>query len=104
MGIESKLLSKKYYLKFSDGSTWAVPLHVILMNHAEYYAYKDGVDSMEYLEKESIPFFEADESNIEDWAKNNMNWDDVSIHAIQIRKPALDFQSEWTNSPVKIAP
>lgn len=104
MGIESKLLNKKYYLKFSDGSTWAVPVHLIMMNHAEFYAGRSGSDPMEVLEKETIPFFEEDDFNIEDWAKNNMNWDEVKDQAVQITPPAIDFQSEWINSKVKIAP
>lgn len=103
MGIESKLLNKKYYLKFSDGSTWAVPTYVIMMNHAEYCAGNNGQDPMSALENETIPYFEADDSNIEDWAKNNMNWVEVKDHAVQITPPAIDFQSEWCNAQVKIA-
>lgn len=104
MGIESKLLNKNYYLKFSDGSTWAVPIYTIMMNHAEFYAGRSGTDPMTVLEKETIPFFEEDDYNIEDWAKNNMNWTDVVEHAIQVTKPILDYQIEWTTSKVKIAP
>jgi len=104
MGIESKLLNKKYYLKFSDGSTWAVPIYTIMMNHAEYVASNNGQDPMVALENESIPFFEEDDYNIEDWAKNNMNWTDVVEHAVQVTKPTLDYQTEWMNSQVKIAP
>ena len=104
MSIESKLFNKKYYLKFSDRSTWAVPVHLIMMNHAEYVAGNNGQDPMVALEKETIPFFEEDDCNIEYWAKNNMNWGEVKDLAVQITPPALNFQSEWINSKVKIAP
>lgn len=103
MAIESALLNKRYFMKFTDGSTWAIPVHVILLNHSEYVASNSGQDPMAALEAETIPYFEEDVSNIEDWAKNNMNWSEISEHAVQITPPSLDFQNEWMTAKVKLA-
>lgn len=96
------LLSKKYYMKFSDGSTWVVPVHVIAMNRAEQYAGEyDDVHAS--LVQDTLPLFAQNPDEITDWAKNNMNWADVEHEAVQIRKPnGVNYQSEWVDCEVII--
>lgn len=96
----SDVLSKTYYMKFSDGSTWAVPVHVIAMNHAMSYAPEQDV--IRYLHEETIPLF-GDPNEIQDWAQNNMDWSDVEREAVKVfESKKLNFQKEWGECEVKV--
>ncbi len=82
-------------MKFSDGSTWALPVLTIAWNHAMHYSESEA-DAIEYLNNETLPLFGNSVDEIEDWAKNNMDWSDVADEAIKVFEPkTLDFQQEW---------
>lgn len=81
-------------MKFSDGSTWAVPVLTIAMHHARTHAHESQV--MEYLHEETLPLFGETITEVEDWAKNNMDWSDVADEAVKVFEPkTLDYQQEW---------
>lgn len=84
-------------IKMDDGSTWGVPIEVIARHRENFYANKFNGDIEESLKQDTIPFFEEDEYNIEDWASNNMNWDDVKKHAMLIESGNVDYQEGWIN-------
>jgi hypothetical protein len=86
-----------YKFKMSNGDWWQVPLAVIAMKRAENYAHEYNGDLQASLEDDTLPYFEDDEYNVEDWARNNMNWTDVEIHACRIEEGEIDFQEEWVN-------
>lgn len=86
-----------------DGSVWAVPVEVIARNRATHYAHEFGGDVGRSLAEDTMPLFKADDYEIEDWAANNMNWDDVQPHALRVKDaPAPDFQEGWCNGNKKV--
>jgi len=95
-------MSKHLQVEMPDGSKWAIPVHVIAMNRATYYAKNDGVSIEQSLNNDTLPLFEADEYQIEDWAANNMNWSDVQHVAICTNKGETDYEDGWCNGEKEI--
>lgn len=92
------ILDKRYVITMEDQSQWSVPVKVIAMNRAAYYADENfNGDLDRSLQEDTVPLFEADEYEIEDWAKNNMSWSDVVSFASQIKAPEIDFEDGWVN-------
>jgi hypothetical protein len=90
---------KKYYLvTMSDSSVWIVPVEIIARNRAEVYKDEFGGDVERSLKEDTMPLFEADIFEIEDWACNNMNWSDVKDHAV-MRTDAEppSYADDWVN-------
>ena len=82
-----------------DGSRWAVPVMTIARDRAKHYASEFDGDVERSLDEDTMPLFEADPYNVQDWAVNNMNWADVKDHA-RIYAPAKpitdeDMQEAW---------
>lgn len=85
-------------IKQDDGSTWAVPVEVIARDRAANYASEFGGDVERSLAEDTLPLFESDPWEIQDWSGNNMNWSDVQAHAWKLRDaPPPDFQEAWMN-------
>ncbi len=84
-----------------DGSTWDVPAKIIAENRAKYYAEKDLETSYEAELKCALD----DDFTIEDWAANNMDWEDIKAHATRIkqeREMNVDFQEGWVNGEKEV--
>ena len=96
-------LDKKYCVTMPDGSVWAVPVRVIAEDHAAYYYKKREYESMEEAMEVTMAFFE-DDYEVMDWARNNMDWDDVKSQAWQIESPTeeVDWDEGWANGKVEI--
>ena len=93
----------KNYLsvEFSDGSTFRIPIGIIALNRAEYFAKKEGGDDpVKYstIFEEEYQYTLGDSAELLDWAANNMNWSDVEEYAIQIDTKSADFEEEWPNT------
>lgn len=87
-------------VKQSDGSIWGVPVELIAMSRAEHYAHEFGNDVQRSLKEDTLPLFDGNggESEVLDWAENNMNWPDVADKALLIKMPGSpDFQEAWVN-------
>ena len=88
---------KKYFtVELNDGSIWGVPVEMIARNRAAYYADEFDGDVEASLKEDTLPLFEEDDYQIEDWAVNNMNWSDFDGHQFKLKeadKP--DFQGAW---------
>lgn len=85
-------MKEKYRVKMSDGSVWEIPVERIIINRASYYNSKG-----------EAPEFEIDEDEIEDWARGNMDWDDVKFFARLVSPPDdVDFQDGWVNGEIEI--
>ena len=103
MGKIDNIMDKSYVATMPDGSRWAVPVKVIALDRAEFYARRDREfnGSVERsLEEETIPCFEEDPYCCADWAKGNMNWSDVEGHAVEVERekvPPVDYQEGWVN-------
>lgn len=101
---ERKVSKKHLQVEMPDGSKWAVPVEVIALNRANYYANNDGVSLAKSLNEDTLPLFESSPFEIEDWAANNMNWVDVVGVAKKIKDPDpdSDYQEGWVNGEKKI--
>lgn len=89
-------MHKYMTIEMPDSSVWAVPVEMIALHRAKHYAHLYGGDVEKSLKEDTIPSFESDTDEIEDWAVNNMNWADFNGHQIKVSSPApVDFQSGW---------
>ena len=91
------ILTKSYITTMPDGSKWAVPVSVIAGHRAKHYAHEFGGDIEKSLQEDTGPLFESDDYAIEDWAQNNMSWDDVKDLAECIEPAKCDFEKGWMN-------
>lgn len=98
-----KFKRKWIRVEMPDGSKWDVPVMAVAMNRARYYADKDFNGDVERsLSMDTLPYFE-DESEILDWARNNMNWSDVVGVAVKVDEPTkVDFEEGWVNGDAEI--
>lgn len=80
-----------------DGSKWDVPVEFIANNRAEHYAHEFNGNVQQSLDEDTLPLFEADHYEIEDWAANNMNWSDVERMATMAVSGETDYQEGWVN-------
>lgn len=82
----------------SDGSIWAVRISTIAKNRAAYYADEYDGDVEKSLAEDTLPLFQSDTYEIQDWASNNMDWSDFNGQQYCVKGPdALDFQEAWVN-------
>lgn len=91
---------KKYMtIRMPDNSVWAVPVMVIAENRAKFYADDFNGHLERSLAEDTIPLFEECPAEIQDWAGNNMNWDEVADMAVKVKTPKhpVDFQEGWAN-------
>ncbi|EPL8679499.1 hypothetical protein N0P70_005498 [Klebsiella michiganensis] len=92
-----KLNTQYMVVTMPDSSNWQVPVSAIARNHAAYYANKHGTDIETELTERTIPLFNGNEADIEDWAENNMNWSDISQFAKQVTAGKVDYDDGWVN-------
>lgn len=90
-------ITKFMNVTMPDNSVWQIPTEVIARHHAAYYAKKHDISLEDSLERYTLPLFQSDTYEIEDWATNNMNWSDVQPHATMIRPGEVDFDDGWAN-------
>lgn len=85
-------------IEMPDGSVWGVPVDMISRNRAAHYASEFGGDVERSLTEDTLPMFESDEYEIQDWAADQMNWSDFDGHQVKIKDaPPPDFQQAWMN-------
>ena len=99
MSIFKEQIDRMFYdTIMEDGSTWRVPVSIIALNRAAFYAPEFGGDTSLSLEEDTGPLFVGDDYEIKDWAANNMNWSDVALLATEIcDPPPTDFLEGWLN-------
>lgn len=97
------ILKKTYRVTMPDDSVWAVPVSEIAMNRADHYLGEFNGDLIKSLYEDTLPLFQENESEIKDWAQNNMDWCDVMSVAVRLETPdsAKRYASGWTN-PEKV--
>ena len=101
---------KQKYLRITmpDGSRWDVPAVFIAKSRATYYAAHDtnttNGPKFDKVYKEEFQNTMSDDSELSDWAANNMNWVDVSSVAckVQIEEEEIDYQEGWLNGEKEI--
>jgi hypothetical protein len=93
-------ISNKYLrVSMPDGTKWDVPVMEIAKNRAENYKDEFGNDLERSLQEDTLPLFEDDNSEVLDWAANNMDWLDVAEFALQVPLETVptDYQEGWVN-------
>lgn len=66
-------MHKYMTVRTQDGSTWAVPVEMIARNRAKFYANEFGDDVERSLNEDTLPLFQRDKYEIQDWAVNNID-------------------------------
>ncbi len=101
MSIENKFLK----VSMPDGSKWKIPVRVIAEHRAKYYANKKHISLEQALNEYVLPIFEEDEYEVEEWATNQMDWEDVVKYAEKIKDTGLtaeELQEGWVNGDKEI--
>lgn len=84
-------------VQMPDGSEWAYPVMEIARNRAAHYADEFGGDVELSLAEDTLPLFRADAYEIEDWAANNMNEDEIAGVPVRPARVSTDRQEGWVN-------
>jgi hypothetical protein len=99
------ILDKYLAVEMPDGSKWGVPVRMIAENRAKHYASEFDCDIAKSLAQDTLPAFEGNEYNIEDWAVGNMNWSDFDGHQVRLALAETtepDFQEAWLSGSKSI--
>lgn len=93
-----------YNATMPDNSIWSIPIELIAFNRAVRYKHEFDDDIQRSLKEDTYPLFESDPYEIKVWAKNCMNWDDISHHAKMVSPPKIDvdYQDGWLSGYVEI--
>lgn len=93
------MMKRLYVITMPDGSKWGVPAEIIAKSRAEYYAEIDPDTTYEEEYNAMIEWFDTKDYEFADWAKNNMDWDDVKQYAVRMpsETAVIDWQEGWVN-------
>ena len=91
------VMKRIYTVTMSNGDVYGIPAEFIAENRAGFYQECGGDDgnSKELM----MEWFDAHDHKFAEWAKQNMDWDDVKDKAILMGKAdiVVDFQDGWVN-------
>lgn len=94
-------MKRLYIVTMTNGDEYGVPAEVIADHYAKDYEmsgedYKENYDAM-------IHFFDTNDFDFADWAKDNMDWSDVADKAVLVKRAEqeVDFQEGWVNGPYR---
>ena len=94
-------MNKFLRVTFSDGKVYDIPAEFIAKARAKYYAQTDADRGENYtnIYDEELKAGLEDDSEIIDWAFNNMDWADVKEQAVLIEQESktIDYEKEWIN-------
>ena len=89
-----------YRVEMPDGSKWDVPVQCIADSRDDNYS-DDKEDTIGSIRDGGLL-----DSEIDDWAMNNINWDDVKAYAVQAPIASgprnVNFEEGWRNGDKKI--
>lgn len=91
-------MKKMYAVTMENGDVYVVPAELIADNYAKYYQENNDEDYDENHEA-MMHWFDTNDYEFADWAKNNMDWDDVKHAAVLLKRHEMDvdFQEGWVN-------
>ena len=93
------------HVTFSNGFTYQIPVKVIV-EHRSKTLHETNADEFPTLAEamtDTEDLFASDTYEIEDWAKNNMNWTDVNSEAVLVDVTQIDLEQEWISAAVEIS-
>lgn len=84
-----------------DRQIWAVPAIQIAISRAKAFAYEFDGDTARSLMDDTVPLFRGFSDTIDEWARGEMNWDEVrAIRLLDAAPPSgEEFQEAWVNGP-----
>lgn len=90
-------MKKFLQITLASGHVYEVPTYAIAINRASAMltAHPDEFSALSDAMEDTTALFAEDSFSIEDWAKNQMSWDDLRPHAKLIR--ALQTETGWPN-------
>lgn len=95
LGYPREATSAMFRVTMPDWSRWDVPVQIIADSRDENYK---GEDTVRSIREKNLGLYQ-----IESWAANNMNWNDVKEYAVQVAETAeTDWQDGWTNGDKEI--
>lgn len=92
---------------FPTGERYGVPAHIIAQDRATYYAQRDHPDNEEKRSEklqQELEYALGETSELIDWAKNNMDWDDLNHHAERLDPPERDLDDLWMDADLTVKP
>ena len=82
-----------------DGTIWEIPAERIAENRARYYSDRDEDTTFQ----EEFDYTMGENSELLDWAPNNMDWADVEDVATMTDAPGNpDYNEGWVNADKEI--
>lgn len=87
-----------------DGSEWAIPVAVIALHRATYFAKSgDFVDLTSSLELDTLPLFRTHAHAVIAWAGGKMRWSDVQASAYLLNPPPRpDYEKGWIHGTKRL--
>lgn len=95
-------MAKYLQIEMPDKSLWRVPVDIIAKHRATFYSNEYDGNLEKSLKEDTLPFFDEDEFEIIDWARNNMNWSDFKGHAFLHEHGEVDYQKGLLNGEAEI--
>ncbi len=94
-------------VSFSDGKTYHIPVPVLAMERAIYFAEGDearGDGTFDETYETELTVAVDDPSYFLDWVANSNNWEDVSDYAVFYSEEvaAADYASEWNGADLEV--
>ncbi len=99
LGYKRTPTDAMFRVEMGDLSKWDVPVQVIADSRDEFYL-EDEEDTIGSIRAGSLS-----DSEINDWAGNEMNWSDVREYAIPVpvtQQKKINWQEGWTNGEKEI--
>lgn len=102
---------KKLRVTWPHGEICHIPAHIIAKPRASYYAtvdngkpVKDNAKAWNETYEKGFKFTMENDYELLDWASNNMDWKDVSAHAVftLANLSMRDYNKDWVNAEKEI--
>lgn len=89
-------------IAFPAGHVYELPTELVARNRAQamQQLHPQTFPTVEAALEDTVEYFREDQLAVEDWAKSNMNWDEIQPHArlIRFNPPPVDHVNgcEWS--------
>jgi hypothetical protein len=96
-------MEKCIKIQFPNGDIFYVPSTVIAENRANYYSSVDGYEIGSNEWQEEVNYALNTEYEIEDWLRNNMNWNDLEPYAKEEEEyEEIDYEEKFPDAEIEI--
>lgn len=96
-------MKRIYCITMPDGVRYGIPAGYIAHLYAKFYEEKGEAYSDNY--KTMIHWFDTNDYEFEDWAKNNLDWADVKDYAFVLPPEKIvtcNYEDGWVNGDTKL--